>query len=1024
MAQKVSEVAIETDSGWYSFKHDTNLTAKEFLKTAVARFDLDSNYSFKVLWVKKDDLGFTHTRLRQYYKGIYIEGAEFILHEKNSRLKSMNGHLKRNVNLNVPPLLDEGTAITEAINYIDAEEYMWESNENNTLLKEILNDSSTTYYPNPELLIVRDKPDGADYKLAYKVDIYASDPFLKQDVFVDANLGEVLYSLNALHHADSNGLAHTKYSGIQNIITDHMAPHSLFRLRESTGGGIHTYDARNGMFPTKDFIDSNNVWNNVNAHKDEVATDVHWAAEQAYSYFLEKHNRSSFDNLNGTIISYVHSGNGDGAWWDGQTMHFSDGNLYGPSTSIDLVGHEFTHGVVQFTAALSYSAREAAALNESFCNIFGTMIEFYADSANGDYLFAEDIDTSGLGWSSLKDPQSLNGPDTYGGKYRSFSQHKNACIQDYFFYVLAEGDSGVNDHGHYYNIPGIGKEKAAQIMYRNLSYYLISGSFFKDSKNGAIAAARDIFGDCSDEASKVGEAWSAVGLGMPFGTQDISFQEVNIPALACHLDSSETIFGKLLFNDCSNTPSIGDSIIIGYQIDNNPPVIESAPLIVVPVGTTFSYSFQTPADFSAQKNYKFKIWIDYVHDQYPSNDTIYKTINHLFNSDFSAQRLINPESSCDITGLQQIEIGFNLENCPTTFNQEFIELGYQLDGNPPVRDTVILDGSLDIFTEYPFTFNKLEDFNSKGEYELTYWIHYPNDPNPSNDTVYNMRIQNSETIQSHYFNFENPITSVDSIFFLTDPDNRIHISTNVGYLGSKGLLFTGGHALMDYRPVLGLEWLKFDPWIYNHYYSSFACTCVNTRFWDSVKVEFDLKQTYSTIWDSINNESSPFTSSFRVTANGNQVSETFNPNSINSDLFSHHYLDLKSYAHSEFLLCLESRNLVSAEFDIKNDGDNTYVDNLWIYNDGNINLDETQTSERVWHIYPNPSKEEFTLSIFLDKTITDSYQIYNSSGKLMEERTFNMISGSNDIHISLNGFPSGLYYVVFLGCAEKLLKSE
>lgn len=1021
-AQQLEQLATETAPGWYTFKSNINLSTDQFLNMAVEVFNLGSNHQFTITKVQTDELGFTHTRLQQYYKGVQIEGADLILHERNSRLKSINGKLKRNINLVVSPTLDSKTAITKALDYIGADAYMWESEKNNNFLKEVLKDSSASYYPNPVLQIVNPKSDIDQYKLVYKVNIYASKPLLKQDVYIDANLGKVLYSINGFHLADTTGVAFTKYYGQKNITTDYVQATGLFRLRESTGGGIHTYDGRNGLLPTKDFTDSDNVWNNINVHQDEIATDVHWGAEQAYAYYLEKHNRSSFDNQNGRVTSFVHASSGDGAKWDGQSMHFGDGYILGPATSIDLIGHEFTHGVVQHTAGLSYTFSESAALNESFCDIFGNMIEYYTDSANGDYLFAEDTDTNGLGYGSLIDPNSRYSPDTYLGKYMSGNQHKDAGIQSYGFYLLAEGDSGINDLGHYYNITGIGKEKASKIMYRNLAYYLTSMSTFYDSRNGALSAARDIYGDCSDEVSKVSEAWHAVGVGRPFGTQDIGLMTISLPSISCRLDSAEQITGDMLLNDCSNNLAFGDSVTIGYQIDNNPPVIETFPVNAgPPIAHTTFYKFQTRADFSVTGTYHLKVWVDYAYDQYPANDTIHKLIKSTFLSDFSAQKLVNPVSSCNITGQQQVEIDFQLENCSVKFDQEYLVLGYRLDGNPPVLDTIVLDQTWQAVNEYSHKFNELEDFSSKGEYELTYWISYQNDPNPSNDTVHEIRIQNSEVIESHFFNFENPITTVDSIYFLTDPDNRIHISTKASHSGNNSLYFTGGNAL-NYRHY-ALEWLKIvdNIWDYNPEYSSQACACVNARFWDSVKVEFDLKQTYSTIWDSINNESGSYTSAFRVTANGKQVSKTFHPSTINSDPFNHYYLNLKSYAHSEFLLCLESRNLVSEKYDVKDKGDNAYIDNLWIHNDGNIGLTELEKDISTWSIYPNPSQGEFVLALESKQERINIYQIFNATGRLLKQQQIELEEGINEFMIDLSNYPKGVYLIHIQGSTKQIV---
>jgi bacillolysin len=107
--------------------------------------------------------------------------------------------------------------------------------------------------------------------------------------------GNINFKNPLLMHADANGRAKTAYSDTQNIKTDSVSP-VYFRLRETgRGNGIQTFNLNKGTNygTATDFIDSNNFWHNVNANKDEYATDAHWGAEMTYDYFWTKHNRNS-----------------------------------------------------------------------------------------------------------------------------------------------------------------------------------------------------------------------------------------------------------------------------------------------------------------------------------------------------------------------------------------------------------------------------------------------------------------------------------------------------------------------------------------------------------------------------------------------------------------------------------------------------------------------------------------------------------------------------------------------------------
>ncbi len=115
-----------------------------------------------------------------------------------------------------------------------------------------------------------------------------------------------------------------------------------------------------------------------------------------YDYFDNVHNRSSVDGNGasiGVIANYYFTGYinpTDNARWYSPTRELQLGRGGGSSASddlvsLDVVGHEFTHGVDQFSANLEYSY-ESGALDESFADIHGTMFEFYGECSSGNYL--------------------------------------------------------------------------------------------------------------------------------------------------------------------------------------------------------------------------------------------------------------------------------------------------------------------------------------------------------------------------------------------------------------------------------------------------------------------------------------------------------------------------------------------------------------------------------------------------------------------------------------------------------------
>ena len=313
-------------------------------------------------------------------------------------------------------------------------------------------------------------------------------------------------------------------NGLENELT----PRNLFRevtwvegnyrLRETgRGEGIDTYDMMNGtsLALAQDFVDADSSFTEENAM---AGVSVHWATEATYDYYLTQFGRNSIDNEGGRIISYVHYDNDwFNASWDGTRTRYGDGTGNAtPLVSIDIVGHELTHGVTEYSANLIY-AYEPGALNESFSDIFGEAVEAFLKGTAPDWLNGAELGAL----RSLADPTIFGNPDTYQGKFWVTSSsdnggvHTNSGVQNHWFYLLSEGGSGVNDNGYVYNVEGIGLDHAEQIAYRNLTVYLMPGSQYFDAREGSMNAAIDLFGNDSPELQSVVDAWNAVGVLRP-----------------------------------------------------------------------------------------------------------------------------------------------------------------------------------------------------------------------------------------------------------------------------------------------------------------------------------------------------------------------------------------------------------------------------------------------------------------------------------------------------------------------------
>ena len=196
-------------------------------------------------------------------------------------------------------------------------------------------------------------------------------------------------------------------------------------------------------------------------------------------------------------------------------MAFGDGSNNNPLVELDVVGHELTHGVTQYEANLQYYY-ESGALNESFSDIFGKAVEFDTFGDTATWQLAKHYRDGGL--RDMSNPNLKNQPDTYVGDmwYTGYEDsggvHTNSGVQNFWFYLLCEGGSGVNDHQVSYSVKSIGMDAAVKIAYRNLTEYLSSYSDYLDSRIGSLLATADLYGKNSTIYQEVDKAWDAVGV--------------------------------------------------------------------------------------------------------------------------------------------------------------------------------------------------------------------------------------------------------------------------------------------------------------------------------------------------------------------------------------------------------------------------------------------------------------------------------------------------------------------------------
>ena len=522
-----------------------------------------TNIEAKLIQTTKDNLGFTHTRYQQQYLGYDVLFGVLNVHSKNGEVVSVNGFVKDDFpTKQISNIYTQKQCLKVALEYVGAEAYKWENEKEEEWLKISTKNRYASYYPKGKLVWYNKNNDRkAPLVLAYEFEIYASKPLYKAKVYIDANTKEVVGENEIIHHIDFPSTANTGYSGTQTITVDFNGVTS--RLREvGRGNGIETYDMQNGTAYSSavDFSINGISWTNGTPQSYLFALDAHWGAEQVYDYYLNVHNRNSIDGNGFKLKSYIHYDvNYANAFWNGLEMTYGDGASGNtPFTSLDIVAHEITHGLTSHTADLVYS-NESGALNESFSDIFGASVEWFAKPNQANWLIGDEVGTA---FRSLANPNAYSKPDTYQGNYWEFGSwdnggvHTNSSVQNYWFYLLVNGGSGTNDNNDAYNVTGIGQQKAEKIAFRTLTNYLVNSSTFAEARFYSIQSAMDLYGACSPEVTAVAKAWFAVGVGSDY-TQGVSADFVANTTTNCEVPFT-VHFSNLSVNGSIYTWDFGD----------------------------------------------------------------------------------------------------------------------------------------------------------------------------------------------------------------------------------------------------------------------------------------------------------------------------------------------------------------------------------------------------------------------------------------------------------------------------------
>lgn len=446
---------------------------------------------------------YVHQRYDLFYQGIKVWGAQLIRHQKDGITYCINGRYYQDIEIPVIPEIrgEEAVDIAES-----------DLAQNNFRLE-----------GEPELVVF---PTEEKYYLAYKIILTKFDS--QMIYFINAWTGEVVFKYNNVQTDATIGIGSgtlgdqkkmsTEFKENQYWAVDILRPALLV-----TADMWHSEDIYSAYY----MVDDDNHWTEA------PAVDAHAYLGWVYDYFYLVHNRKGMNDDNMDQVICIHLGSDySNAFYHPSTkwIYFGDGDPsseYPVCTALDVVAHEFTHGITDHTSKLIY-AYEPGALNEAFSDIMGVSCEFFHQPEGSGYLKAEwwegeDYHKVFQAGRDLSNPSRIyvvaqwgwSYPDHYSKRYilpidfDNGGVHINMTIATHWYYLLAHGGTNKTSWMH---VNGIGLNKAEKIAYRTWVYYLFPSADFSDARWASIQAVSDLYGSGSTESSRVERAWSAVGV--------------------------------------------------------------------------------------------------------------------------------------------------------------------------------------------------------------------------------------------------------------------------------------------------------------------------------------------------------------------------------------------------------------------------------------------------------------------------------------------------------------------------------
>lgn len=492
---------------------------KEFFPKSVHRFDAlnrihpdgqnQLNLDWKITKTQTDHLGVHHDRYQAYYKGIKIIGGNSIVHSKGDFAEKMTGNFTLDIS-NV----DENSAISGK----SAEQIAARMMQNLLVERKIISDSIVIHpiTKSKEFCIISSNFPETTGKLvlAYEIELAYQiwqTPY-RMKHFINAKTGEPIVSIDEIVNHNVPGRGKTNYYGEVSFDHDSIGP-GEFHLRDlSRGEGVFIRNSKTNT----GYVNTSNHWLYENSN-DKAAIDVIYGTQLFYDLLYNRFQYNSLDNQGTKLIGFVNNSLLSNAYWDGAAATFGGGDChnYNSFTTLEVVGHEFAHGITDYSSNLIYMG-ESGAINESFSDIMGKALEYYTYPNQFSWLIGKKVVRLGTSpFRSMSNPNSTEQPAYYKGMYWTdfiYGVHTNSGVMNYWFYLLVKGGQGTNEKNVAFDVKSMGMDKAVELVFLLNTSYLTETTTYPELYEYSKLLTESIYGLESEEYKSVLEAWKAVGL--------------------------------------------------------------------------------------------------------------------------------------------------------------------------------------------------------------------------------------------------------------------------------------------------------------------------------------------------------------------------------------------------------------------------------------------------------------------------------------------------------------------------------